>query len=94
MTGQITFTQYLLPDGRQREAYIERPDEVVAKARRIIDAGYAFECERLRNGMISLTIADHENGEDVAIELFADESKVPERVDKMILGFEIPAGRP
>ena len=42
MTGQITFTQYLLPDGRQREAYIERPDEVVAKARRIIDPGFAF----------------------------------------------------
>jgi hypothetical protein len=93
MSGNITFTQYLLPYGRQRESYIERPDDVVAKARQIIAAGYVFESEKLRNGFISLTITDHKVGEDVAIELFDNDYEVPARVDKLIMGFEIPANR-
>lgn len=57
----IPFTQYLRPDGRKQHVRTSDPsytDNDLKTAQEIIDAGFRFEVEQLRNGMISLTISD------------------------------------
>lgn len=87
----IEFTQYLLPDGRRTTSEIERGAEVEAKAREIIDAGYRFECEVLRTGHVSLTIADPREEEDVAIVVVPNGPGIGEAVDKLVSEFRMPA---
>lgn len=86
--NDIEFTQYLMPHGRQIAVRIECPEDVAAKARGIIAAGFRFECEMLNDyTTISLTIvgdkADH------AIEVVPNGPEVPKAVDRMILDFDI-----
>jgi hypothetical protein len=89
----ITFTQYLRPDGRKKEVYIERPTEVEARAAELQALGYKLECEVL--GVepplpdVSLTISDGQ--QDVAIELCCNGPEVPTAVDRLILSFKVPA---
>ena len=86
----IPFTQYLMPDGRAAEVSIDRPDEIAAKAQRIIAKGYRFECEMLSDRQtISLTITDPDEG-DVEIEVVENGPDVPLAVDRMIERF-LPA---
>jgi len=85
----IKFTQYFLPDGRQKEVFIDRPKDVAEKAERIAAAGYKLECEVLMTGHVSLTIFDPNQEIDVANEVCNNGPAVPESIDKMILGFEI-----
>lgn len=59
----IPFTQFLRPDGRQREVVIEVDPVIAAKARAIIARGLRFECEKLSTGQASLTITDPEEGD-------------------------------
>ena len=81
----IAFTQYLRPDGRKRSVTTERPEPIEALARRIVDAGYAFECEELMTGDVSLTITNDEG--DADIELVANGPDVPAAVDRLIERF-------
>jgi hypothetical protein len=90
MPANIWFTQYLRPDGRKKLVKIERPDNVVAVADKIISHGFKFECEELATSDISLTIADPQQGEDVAIEVCPNGPDVAATVDKLILGFNLP----
>ena len=70
---RIPVTQYLLPDGRQREGSMSCPDEATAaKAYALIESGFRFEAEILTTGQASLTVHDPESGEDVAIVLCAN----------------------
>lgn len=89
--SEIPFTQYLLPDGRKRETGIDRPDEVAAKAQRIIDAGHRFEAEVLTTGDVSLTIHNIADEEDVAIKVVPNGPGVGEAVDELVKSFEVPA---
>jgi hypothetical protein len=88
----IPFTQYLRPNGRQREVSISRPADIEAKAQRIIDAGFRFEIEEL--GVpeplpnVSMTITHPQRG-DVAIELCRNGHAVPKTVDKLITEFKL-----
>ena len=79
----IYFTQYIPPHGRRERVSIERPDEIEAMAQEIRARGFVFECEKLSNGVVSLTVTDPEEG-DVCIELAFDEKKVPEHVDNLV----------
>ena len=54
--GSIPFTQYKLPHGARIEVSINRPEAIAEKAKRIIEAGYRFECEILTTGHVSFTI--------------------------------------
>ena len=85
---EIEFTQYKLPHGRAVPVRIDRPDPVYEKARRLMEAGYVFECEVLTDGEVSLTITDDEA--DHAIEVCPNGPEVPAAVDKLILGFAAP----
>lgn len=82
---EIAFTQYMRPHGRRETVRIDRPDEIAAKAQKIIDAGFALECEVLMNGHVSFTIAGDED--DVEIEVVPNGPGVPTAIDRMINRF-------
>ena len=90
----IPFTQYLRPYGHKRAVKIDRPENVVLKAAEIAAAGYQFEIEELSTGHVSMTITgwnpETDEEGDVAQRICPNGPKVPEKVDEMILGFEIP----
>jgi len=52
---RISFTQYLMPDGRQKEVFFESKEEQDDKVTALIEAGVSFEVEMLSTGEISLT---------------------------------------
>lgn len=86
----IPFTQYLRPDGRRRLVKVERPPAVEAKAHKILERGYRFECEMLDVEPplpdVSFTITDEDG--DQAIELCRNGPEVLEAVDRLIMAFE------
>lgn len=84
----IPFTQFLRPDGRRRAVTIERPQDIEAKANKIIAAGYEFQCEELSTGQCSFTIFDPHDEEDVAIEVCENGPHVPFAVDRLVSSFE------
>lgn len=81
----IPFTQFLRPDGRQRVALINRPDEVAEQAERIIAAGYHFECEELSTGHVSFAVSNGDGDHD--IEVCLNGPGVPVFVDRLIIRF-------
>lgn len=88
-SNAIPFTQFLRPNGRRVDVWIERPEPIVAKAREIIAAGYEFQCEELTTGHAHLTISDGED--DVAGELCMNGPAVPDAVDRLVSGFTTAA---
>lgn len=86
--NDITFLQYLRPDGRQQEIWIERPPEIVELARKIAAAGYRFEVEELTTGEASFEIVrdidDPDVGDSIALELVPNGPGVPEAVDRLV----------
>jgi hypothetical protein len=89
--ADIPFTQYLMPNGRKSPVLIDRPDDVAAKARAIIDRGYRFECEMLSDySTVSLTIADDDD--DHEIEVCPNGPEVPVAIDRMVERFAAKIG--
>jgi hypothetical protein len=82
----IPFTQYLRPDGRPKSIVIERPEPVAEKAKRILDAGFRFECEVLSTGDVSFAVSDDDG--DHAFEICRNGPDVLAAVDRLILGFD------
>ena len=83
----ISFTQFLMPNGRKRNIQVKRPEDIEDKARQITFAGYKFECEILQTGLVSLTIADPLLEEDVEVEICHNGPEVNHALDKMISRF-------
>lgn len=88
--AELTFTQYLRPDGRTQQitCHVQEP-EVAEAARRLTEAGARFEAEVLTTGEVSFTVeADGEDGEDqlLAIEIVPNKvPDVPEAVNRLLL---------
>lgn len=81
--AEISFTQYLMPDGRKDTVRIDRPDDIAAKAAIIQNAGYGLACEMLSDyRTISLTV-ENDDG-DFDIETCANGPDVPVAVDRLI----------
>jgi len=81
----IRFTQYMLPDGRKEPQWIERDGEVLAKARAIEAAGFVFESEVLRTGVVSFEILHGKDSDDsIAHELVENGPDVVAAIDKLI----------
>ena len=84
---EIPFTQFLMPDGRQRSVKIDRPDDIGDKAKQLVASGCRLEIEMLQTGEISMTV--ERDGDDGEIDLLAQEvctngPPVPLAVDKLI----------
>lgn len=82
----IPFTQFLRPDGRTREAAIERSPEIVEQARALLAHGCRFEIEELMDRTVSMTVERGENEDDgpIAIQLCPNGPDVPPTVDTLI----------
>lgn len=89
----VEFTEYVLPNGRRRQVFIDCPDYVAAAAEELHRRGYRFECETLTTGHVSLTIVgptgpvDEDDEGDVAIEVVPNGPSVLDAVDRLILSF-------
>lgn len=83
--GRIPFTQYLRPNGRRREESIERPAEILALAKELLEWGYHFEIEELQDGTVSMDCSHprDENG-PIAIEMCPNGPDVPGAVDRLV----------
>ena len=84
----VPFTQYILPYGRKERILFPATQEMADKAKLILDAGYVFEIEILRTGIISATITDPITECDVAIVLASNDETAPLKIKKMIMDFE------
>lgn len=60
----IPFTQYLRPDGRQKDVSIDINYAAGNKAKELIDAGAKFEAEVLRTGVVSFECINYNVDED------------------------------
>ncbi len=80
----ITFTEYVLPNGRKRPMQIERPVEITDLAESIQRKGYRFEIELLRTGHVSMTVENNSDEQPLAHKLVPNGSKVPETVDALV----------
>lgn len=85
--GEVRFTQFLRPDGRERPAVIDRSEAVAAKAAALAAAGYRLEIEELRDGTVSMTV-EHPRGQDddgpLSIRLCPNGPAVPGTVDALV----------
>lgn len=79
---EIQFTQFLLPDGEQRQEKIARPKEIYDLAMPCIYKGGRFTVEMLQNGVISL--ACEYDDEDICMEISENGPDITEKVDKLV----------
>lgn len=82
----IHFTQYLMPDGRQTDVAIDRPDAVERLAEQLSTQGARFEIEMLSDYQtISLTCEPPDpDGDTLAHELVPNGPAVPDAVDRLV----------
>jgi hypothetical protein len=78
----IPFTQFLLPDGRERPEKIDRPAEIEAMATSFIEAGGRYTCEILSTGEVSL--AAEIRDEDIACIVCPNAVGVALHVDNLV----------
>ena len=88
----IEFTQYLMPDGRPVPNSFVTTKDVHDMGQRLIEAGYRFEIEMLRDYYtISATIVGKQPGSDEDTDLvYCIKPNTPEigqHIDKMIRDF-------
>ncbi len=88
----VKFTQYLLPNGHPQSVAIDLDGQTETKAQEIIDAGLVFECELLSGfRLVSFTIGDKTEEEDVAIKICPNGVEVPNTVTNLIMEFDLEA---
>jgi len=81
----IEFTEFVLPNGRQRPKTFRRSEEVERAASQLVAAGHRLEMEVLRTGQTSLTVEDGEGDETLAIVLVKAGGDVGAAVDRVVL---------
>jgi hypothetical protein len=82
MTRDVHFIQYLRPDGRPKDIWIERPEEIAAAAELIWGSGLRLEAEVLAGGTVSLTVSN--DAGDYAWEMCTNGPGIKEAVDRLI----------
>lgn len=83
----IEFTQFLMPDGRQKKIIIDRPDDICELAEQLKKNQCRLEIEMLTTGVISITVDRNlANGEiqSLAHEICTNGPAVPIAIDKLI----------
>lgn len=82
---QITFTQYIPPNGKQVPTTIERPDDISEMAEALQKKGFQFSIEILSTGMIAM-YCGKPNDDDENIRLCNNGPNVPDAVDELVRG--------
>jgi len=83
----ISFTQILMPDGRQLQTEIDMPQEIETLAHEFIRAGGWFEVEMLDDyRAVGLTACwDREDGDnDIAIEVVPNGPEIVSAVERIV----------
>lgn len=78
----IPFTQFVLPDGRRRRVFIDRPEHIEEAAEAIMAQGYRFEIEVLTTGHVSMTVTDDDG--DLCVEVVPNDHRVSPAVDRLV----------
>ena len=78
----VKVTQYLMPDGRQKQITTRLLKTSEKDYLDMLKAGYYFEIEMLRTGLISVTITKDED--DIDIEVIPNGHEVQEAMAKML----------
>ena len=84
MNDEICFTQFLRPDGRTRQVFIERPPDIVTKALMVVESGGRFEIEVLSTGEISMTVEHSGDYGPIALYICPNGPDVPSTVDSLV----------
>lgn len=79
----VPFVQFMLPDGRQVETSIPRPEGVAAQAARCLRAGGRFTAEVLRTQEVSLAYEFEDS--DLVTAICKNGPSGPAAVDGLIL---------
>ena len=80
---QITFTQYIPPNGKQVHNTIERPDDIAEMAEALQKKGFQFSIEILSTGMIAM-YCGKPNDDDENIRICNNGPNVPDVVDELV----------
>lgn len=82
----IEFTQYLLPNGRQKKIEIDMPEDIETKARSLQEKDCYFDAEVLTTGLVSFTCMKNGYQDDdcVSIELSENGPAVLDAVSNLI----------
>lgn len=80
----IRFTQFMLPNGRQKPVTISRSQGIEAKADEVVARGGSFEIEVLSTGVVSITCEDHAAEATISHHLCENGPEVPKTVDKVV----------
>lgn len=83
---EIPFTQFLLPNGRQRATSTFVGDLEFEAYKKLSSMGFRMTVEMLSNGIISQAIEDPELG-DFDLQLSANNEEVPRALSKLLLRF-------
>jgi hypothetical protein len=85
----VPFTQFLLPHGKQKDVTIDLDEETEKLAKEILASGrYRFEIEVLRTGIVSATVSDLVEEQDVEYAKFVPNGPaVPGAIKDMIHSF-------
>jgi len=93
---KVPFTNYLRPNGRREETEMPVSLDLADKVDAILDKGLKFESEYLSTGDWSFTIADREEGIDVAQEILFRHKMEPDArtaaittIENMIRDFKL-----
>ena len=86
---EVTFIQYLRPDGRRRQAIIDRTEEIARMALELQQAGYELAIEELMTGALSMTVESKDEDQleeegTLAHEICLNGPPVLAAVDKLI----------
>lgn len=84
----IPVVQFVLPDGREKPQSIWRPREIAEKAYRLLGAGLRLEAEILTTGEVALTVADPDEGIDLACEVVPNGPGIAAAFDRLVASVE------
>lgn len=80
---EIEFIQYL-PNNIRKRVMIERPEDVVAKAKALTDRGFRLECKNLGDDSVMLAVADQIMDFLLASRIVKNGPEVVEAVDGLL----------
>lgn len=80
----IKFTQYIMPDGDEREITIVRPHAVNKMAAELVEVGCSFDIEQLTTGEIYMTVEYGDLDEPLVNQICKNNEEIHAAVDGIV----------